>query len=97
LRTTFDARGRHGPANTTANKRERTPESSAKSSREQAEEILGKVGGMVSTGSDTDGVTGAVIGVGYALLAIHDELRAIRLKYDPPAQEPGTWGQSRVG
>lgn len=48
-----------------------------RTNRERAEHILREVGGMVAPPDDT-GVTGAIVGVGYALLAIHDELRTHR-------------------
>jgi len=50
----------------------------AKGHRETAETILQRVGESVSSGSDAGRHTGAIVGVGHALLAIHDELRAIR-------------------
>ena len=67
----------------------------AKAPREEAEKILRKIGSTVGLGRDTDDVVGALVGVGLSLLAIHDELRAIRLKYAPSPRE-GQYGTAHA-
>jgi len=44
----------------------------------EAERILNSVGDSVKTGRDSEDIASALLGVGYALLAIQEELRLNR-------------------
>ena len=60
--------------------------------REEAERILNAIGGTMSAGTPAEDVAGAIVGAGFALLAIHDELQAIRMTgqaKDKPVTLPG--------
>ena len=61
--------------------------------REEAERIFRAVGVSVAKGPGTNDMTGALVGVGEALLAIHDELQFLRLTVEP---DGGQFARARV-
>lgn len=46
--------------------------------RALAEQFLKRVGGDPASQTKPDDTVGAIVGVGYALLALHDEMRRVR-------------------
>jgi hypothetical protein len=56
--------------------------------RQEAERVIGAIVGSTASGRESDSITGALIGIGYALLAIHDELRAARDKPESKGPTP---------
>lgn len=58
-----------------------------KSHREQAEELIAQINPESADGPYKSAV-------GHALLAIHEELSAIRLKDEPPPTKPRAFGAS---